>query len=220
MNDLTVHDHAALRAMLAKHAADDTNWDHPPMLFALIHDPVAGYGIGPLRPWNDVFQKALMDHPPQVVLPAMADMARNHLDMVPGLNSGLAAVDVCLHVEAVRRRWFPGITEAAVPCGIVYRTEVWGAPMRDGKIPERFTVSQDPERMEVLMWQAVSDDDTFHQVAWKRGDAAPVFDSFAFDSPSYRPKERMIAKHLRRLMRINRYADGYNFETETYERKY
>ena len=212
------HDHIALRAMLAEHCAADTLWDERPLLFALVYDPDNGYGIAPLRPWNDVMHQALMDDPPQVVLPSMVDMVRRHLAAIPGLNAAQAAVDMCLSKKEVRT-FFPGITARSRPCGIVYRSEDWGAPMpADGSVPNLFDASRHPERIEMVTWRAVCEDDTYHQVIWVKGQPAPVIDHFAFTDDRYDPRMWAVATHLRGFMRVNRRAARYNFQTRQYEK--
>lgn len=212
------HDHIALRAMLAEQCAADTIRDDPPLLFALLHDPENGYGIAPLRPWTDIMHEGLKDHPPQVVLPALVDMAQRHLAAVPGLNAAQAALDLCLGKKEMRTS-FPGVTERSRACGIVYRTEEWAAPApADGSMPEMFSLSQHPERIELVTWRAVCEDDTYHQVAWVKGKPQPFIDHFAFSDERYDPRRWAMATHLRGLMRVNRRAARYNFETGQYEK--
>lgn len=212
------HNHIALRAMLAEHAAADVERRKPPMLFALAHDPVNGYGVIPTRPWNEEMRKAIETYPDANILAGMVDMAQRHLAYLPGLNTAQIAVQVC-HEDPEVRPWFPGVTEHTRACGIAYRTEAWAAPVpADGTLPDRGKLSLHPQRIELIKWSAVCEDDTFHEVAWVQGHAAPIFDHFAFSDTRYDPRMQNTATQLRGLMRVNRRAARYNFTTGKYEK--
>jgi hypothetical protein len=200
------HDHEAIRAMLAERAADDTSWDQPPLLFALVHDPDAGYGIVPVRPFNEFLHQHLGDYPFSALLRQLAANALTIEQQVPGLDVLRNAVQVCREDRAFAREWFPKVSERTVACGLVVRTEAWkvtrpndGTPYPEGPLADV------PGAIESLNWKAVVDDDTFDWVWWDRGAAAPESNYWSFDSELYRSTkdQQRVPTLMRKIVRVS-----------------
>lgn len=197
------HDHEAIRAMLATHAADDTSWDQPPMLFALVHDPDpdTGYGVVPVRPLNAVLHEHMNDgHRLPAVLATIADHVHVIENLEPGLDTLRNAVLVCRGEPEMARQWFPRVSKHTIACGLVLRTETWTLQRTnlDDPYPEGSWANH-PDSIESLSWQAVVDDDMFDHVAWDRGDGAPWSDHWSFQSDFYKS-----AKHKQRVPTLMR----------------
>jgi len=200
------HDHVAIRAMLAERCADDTEWDQPPLLFVLLHDPDAGYGVAPVRPLNAFLHEHMDDgHRFHAVLRQIVEHVFTIEREVPGLDTLRNTVLVCQEDAAFAREWFPKVSERTVSCGLVTRTEAWklqhpkGTPFPEGSFADV------PGRIETLSWQAVVDDDTFDWVWWDRGEAAPQSNFWAFDSDLYRSSkdQQRVATLMRKIVRLS-----------------
>lgn len=204
--EIHANDATAIMDMLARHAADDTNWDEAPLLFALGRTPEGVYGIAPARPWTGVMLDAFE---PGVklrnILAAFPDMMERHQRMAPGLDMAWVALRV--EFEETDRQWFPDITEGTEPVGIILRNEGWAKLQEPGEteIPKG-SLADDPASVEVLMWQAVTYDEQFCQVVWTRGEASPRFETWSFKGDHYREHKDMqaIPTALRAMMRVSR----------------
>lgn len=200
------HDHVAIRAMLATWAADDTSWDQPPLLFALVYDPDAGYGIVPVRPFNETLATYLGSFPPHAVLAQIVENVYTLDQDLPGMDSLRIAVRVCLEDPKLAHVWFPRISRATVACGLVLRNEVWMLPRDSMDAPApKGSFAEQPGVVEALSWTVVVDDDTFHDVSWERGEVAPGFGHWSFDSDFYRAtKDRQrIPTMMRKIVRLS-----------------
>lgn len=209
------HDHDAIMAMLARYAADDTEWDRPMVLFALGRNPGGAYGIAPIRPWNSLLSEAINDYGfmGAGAISALADMADRTRATLPGLDVATIAFNIC-HADPQMRRYFPAAGPETEPCGVVMRTEAWTIPGgSDVEIPPG-GFADHPDATETLEYLAVSDDDHFMQVSWHRGAAAPKHLRWSFADSIYRDHkhQQRIATDLRTLMQVNCAAVQYNRE--------
>lgn len=209
--DITPNDATAIMDMLARHAADDTQWDEPPLLFALGRTPEGAYGIAPARPWTKVMLQAHQDHRLPDVLEAFPDMMERWDQHAPGVDPAWVALRVAFE-DGPSRPWFPDIAEGTEPCGIALRVEAWAksTPVEVEQVnPADFPpgrLADDLDAVEVLSWLAVTYDEQFCNVSWRRGEAAPMFDTWSFKSDFYQEhknKQRM-ATALRAMMRMSR----------------
>lgn len=201
------HDATAIMDMLARHAADDTMWNEPPLLFALGRTPEGAYGIAPARPWTTVMLEAFKEHRLVDVLEAFPDMMARHEQVAPGLDALWVALRVAFEDPQARACWFPGIAKGTEPCGIVLRTEAWAKPqpVDQVEIPAG-SLADDAEAFEILSWITVTYDEQFCQVTWKRGEAAPQMSTWSFKGDFYRQRHQMqrVPKALRAMMRLSR----------------
>jgi hypothetical protein len=200
------HDHVAIRAMLSRWAADDTSWDQPPLLFALLHDPDAGYGIAPVRPLNTFLHEHMGNgHRLHAVLRQIVEHVFTIEREIPGLDTLRNTVPLCYGDDEYRREWFPKVSERTVACGLVVRSEVWKLEKKVGDPHPEGSFADVPGRIESLSWQAVVDDDTFDLVWWDRGEAAPEFQHWSFDSDFYRSTKdkQRIATLMRKIVRLS-----------------
>lgn len=203
--EIATNDPTAIMDMLARHAAEDTNWDEPPLLFALGRTPQGAYGIAPARPWTGVMLNAY-EQGAQLgnILEAFPKMMERHRRLAPGIDAACVALQV--EFEESRQQWFPQISAGTEPCGIVLRSEGWvrSVPLDQGA-PATGRSADDPDAVEILSWQAATYDDQFCTVAWMRGQAAPIFDTWSLKKGRGDGQiEERIPQAMRAMMRVSR----------------